>query len=246
MTFILGHHHKNIKSHPDVSGINELNANNVRDLASVWTPLSVKASMPVAHVYSSINWAILSSDNNLPTVPCRIIIWSNVDSLSTGFLKPWNSTEISTKIQVQGNAYECIALQWRHNGCDGVSNRQPYDCLLNCLFRHRSNKTSSSVSLAFVRGIHRWPVNSPHKWPVTRKIFPFDDNSSLRVASKMYLKRVTVCSVHTYISPCCCLVSFVFLLTLKRKFCVMHVITISLCRDQSGYGAQPIKDDVTT
>ena len=33
----------------------------------------------------------------------------------------------------------------------------------------------SSVSLAFVRGIHRWPVNSPHKWPVTRKMFPFDD-----------------------------------------------------------------------
>ena len=33
----------------------------------------------------------------------------------------------------------------------------------------------SSASLAFVRGIHRWPVNSPHKGPVTRKIFPFDD-----------------------------------------------------------------------
>ena len=36
-------------------------------------------------------------------------------------------------------------------------------------------KHQSSVSLAFVRGIHRWPVNSPHKGPVTRKMFPFDD-----------------------------------------------------------------------
>ena len=36
-------------------------------------------------------------------------------------------------------------------------------------------KHQSSVSLTFVRGIHRWPVNSPHKWPVTRKMFPFDD-----------------------------------------------------------------------
>ena len=36
-------------------------------------------------------------------------------------------------------------------------------------------KHQSSVSLAFVWGIHRWPVNSPHKWPVTRKMFPFDD-----------------------------------------------------------------------
>ena len=24
-------------------------------------------------------------------------------------------------------------------------------------------------------GIHRWPVNSPHKLPVTREMFPFDD-----------------------------------------------------------------------
>ena len=26
-----------------------------------------------------------------------------------------------------------------------------------------------------MRGIHRWPVDSPHKGPVTRKMFPFDD-----------------------------------------------------------------------
>ena len=36
-------------------------------------------------------------------------------------------------------------------------------------------KHQSSTSLAFVWGIHRPPVNSPHKWPVTRKMFPFDD-----------------------------------------------------------------------
>ena len=35
-------------------------------------------------------------------------------------------------------------------------------------------KHQSSASLAFVRGIHRRPVNSPHKGPVTRKMFPFD------------------------------------------------------------------------
>ena len=36
-------------------------------------------------------------------------------------------------------------------------------------------KHQSSASLAFVRGIHRGPVNSPHKCPVTRKMFPVDD-----------------------------------------------------------------------
>ena len=50
---------------------------------------------------------------------------------------------------------------------DSVSDHQPHDCLLNRLFWRRS--------LAFVWGIHRWQVNSSHKWPVTRKMFPFDD-----------------------------------------------------------------------
>ena len=36
-------------------------------------------------------------------------------------------------------------------------------------------KHQSSTSLAFVRGIHQGLVNSPHKWPVTRKMIPFDD-----------------------------------------------------------------------
>ena len=37
-------------------------------------------------------------------------------------------------------------------------------------------KHRSSVSLAFVRGTHRWPVVSPHNGPVTRKMFSFDDD----------------------------------------------------------------------
>ena len=36
-----------------------------------------------------------------------------------------------------------FTLQWRHNGCDSVSNHQPHDCLLNRLFRRRSKKTSN-------------------------------------------------------------------------------------------------------
>ena len=36
-------------------------------------------------------------------------------------------------------------------------------------------KHQSSASLAFLRGIQRWPMSSPHKGPVKRKLFPFDD-----------------------------------------------------------------------
>ena len=38
--------------------------------------------------------------------------------------------------------FSLISLQWRHDELDGVSSRQPRDCLLNRLFRHRSKKTS--------------------------------------------------------------------------------------------------------
>ena len=66
-------------------------------------------------------------------------------------------------------------LQWRHNGHDSISNHQPHHCLLNRYSDADQIKHQSSASLAFVWGIHRSPVNSPHKWPVTRKMFPFDD-----------------------------------------------------------------------
>ena len=66
-------------------------------------------------------------------------------------------------------------LQWRHNGHDGVSNHQPHDCFLNRYSDADQRKHQSSAPLAFVRRIHRGSVNSPHKGPVTRKMFPFDD-----------------------------------------------------------------------
>ena len=67
------------------------------------------------------------------------------------------------------HAHTNQALHWRHNGRDSVSNHQPHDCLFNGLFRRRSKKTWKH------RVTVRGPVNSPHKWPVTLKMFTFDD-----------------------------------------------------------------------
>ena len=36
-------------------------------------------------------------------------------------------------------------------------------------------ENQSSVALAFVKGIHLWLVDFPHKRPVRRNMFPFDD-----------------------------------------------------------------------
>ena len=70
--------------------------------------------------------------------------------------------------------YDYFVLRWRHNGSDSVSNHQPHHCFPNRLFRRRSKKTSK-LRVTGLRGIHWGPVNSPHKWSVTRKMFPFDD-----------------------------------------------------------------------
>ena len=76
-------------------------------------------------------------------------------------------------------------------------------------------KHKNSASLAFVRGIHRWPVHFPHKGPVTQKLFPFDDVIMLvhfrdnHVGCVLYsgndnrcrkIDRMTFCEMFQYIS----------------------------------------------
>ena len=57
------------------------------------------------------------------------------------------------------------------------------------------SKHQSPASLAFVWGIHRGPVNSPHKGPVTRKMFPFDD---------VIMKHIILSIMHTARVFCFC------------------------------------------
>ena len=63
----------------------------------------------------------------------------------------------------------------------------------------------SSASLAFVRGIHRWPVNSPHKGPVARKKLPFDD-----VMMLLSVERVTWYRESRWILVQCSLIVLIF------------------------------------
>ena len=67
-------------------------------------------------------------------------------------------------------------------------------------------KHQSSASLAFVRGIRPWPVNPPHKWPVTLQMFPFDDvimillTMNNRIVNHLSSSQYLTCSVIWYIS----------------------------------------------
>ena len=64
-------------------------------------------------------------------------------------------------------------LQWRHNERAGVWNHRHLDGFLNHLVRRRSKKSPKLRLTGLCEG--NSPVNSPHKRPVTRKMFPFDD-----------------------------------------------------------------------
>ena len=72
----------------------------------------------------------------------------------------------------------------------------------------------SSASLVFVRGIHWWLMNSPHKGPVTQKMFPFDDVIMTRVSV------ATVLSTHPSI--------FIYLMVISMLLLV-HFLSIFLC-----------------
>ena len=54
-----------------------------------------------------------------------------------------------------GMLVTCV-LQWRHNECDSVWNHRRLECLLSHCSDADQRKHQNSVSLAFVRGIHRW------------------------------------------------------------------------------------------
>ena len=86
---------------------------------------------------------------------------------------------------IESCAIQMILSQWRHTEehCKYNLSIHYNDVIMGAIVIVFSivysgadqRKHRSSASLALVRGIHRGPVYSPHKWPITRKMFPFDD-----------------------------------------------------------------------
>ena len=64
-------------------------------------------------------------------------------------------------------------LQWRHNGCDGISNHQHRHCLLNRLFRRRSKTTSTLHVTGLCAG------NSPVTGELAAKMASYAENVSI-------------------------------------------------------------------
>ena len=127
--------------------------------------------------------ACLSPSQNLNQC-CIIVNWTLRNKLQSNCIR-------NSKIFIQENAFENVIwkmsaiLSWPqcvkfmavslHYGdiIMGAITTQITSLTVYC--DADQGKHESSASLAFVWGIHRGPVDSLHKWPVTQKMFPFDD-----------------------------------------------------------------------
>ena len=104
-------------------------------------------------------WVTDDADEALPTTPDSFISFRRPNQVAltywSGQMPLHYSDVIMNKMASQSTSLR-IVCSTIYSGAD-------------------QRKHQSCASLAFVQGIHRWPVNSQHNGPETRKMFPFDD-----------------------------------------------------------------------
>ena len=127
---------------------------------------------------SGISWRprFSKSSSNIIVFPLHSIEWPRQNFFMTSRAE---KNELKSAIGCNFDKYTYTTTQWqkqrwnplqlRHNERDGVSNHQLTIVYSTVYSRRRSKRTSK------LRVTGRWPVNSPHKGQVTRKMFPFDD-----------------------------------------------------------------------
>ena len=134
--------------------------------------------------------SILDSDNGLSPGRHQAIIGTNagillIEPLGTNFSEILNETHRFSfkKMRLKMSSAKwrpfCLGLNVHYNDVimDTIASQiTSLTIVYSTVYSDADQrKYQSSASLAFVRGIHRRPVNSPHTWPVTRKMFPFVD-----------------------------------------------------------------------
>ena len=114
-----------------------------------WTKVSI-------HIFNiSSRWALPYSNVLKPCYSIVCVFSSNLFNVAKQLSLDHYSDVIMSSMASQITSIWIVCS----NLCSGADQR----------------KHHSSAPLASSRGIHRWQVNSPHKGPVTRKMFPFDD-----------------------------------------------------------------------
>ena len=89
-------------------------------------------------------------------------------------LSSWLPRNVTSNLVTRTPGPALIALQWRHNERDGVSNNQSHDCLLNRLFRRRSKKTSKLRVTGLCAGNSPVAGEFPAQKTSNAEMFPLD------------------------------------------------------------------------
>ena len=108
--------------------------------------------------YYDNKWTRIQSIPCLLPAQCKANVWNNYEHFADDIILriiyaiEWHNSDVIMSAMASQITGDSIV-------CSGANQR----------------KHQSSASLAFVRGIHRWPVDSLHKGPVTRIMFSFDE-----------------------------------------------------------------------
>ena len=111
---------------------------------------------------------------HLMTSSCDVLIYPRLCQYGAEGVFPWGIFvifSVCASIYAHYCHYGCVIMSAMASQITGIS--IVYTTV--CLFRRRSKETPKLPVTGLCGGMHRWPVNSSHQRPVTRKIFPFDD-----------------------------------------------------------------------
>ena len=157
----------------------------------------------IAWLLKAIDASLLSAPGGDKSYPWRTYHWNRVSQLG------WYYSDVIMSAMASQITSITIVYSIVYSGAD-------------------RRKHQISASLAFARGIHRWPVNSPHKGPVTRKMLPFDDGVNVvGWYTETNTKLPTFCRRHfqsklIFMQDKCCI--FSLMIKLFGKFIAKCVI----------------------
>ena len=163
----------------------------------MFTSQTVRAIIRTLNLHSLLLWNPLDAQGNLQynqivmhtlrfyVLSLFYLVWYKTINLHFIHARQVTSQDL-------GQSYGCLSAveATPKNMCDHYESNHYHDVIMGAIASQIASLTivcsivysdadqrkhQSSASLAFVRAIHRGPVNSPPKWPVTRKMFPFDD-----------------------------------------------------------------------
>ena len=153
----------------------------------------------------SISWLLMPW---LLALPACQQLWNWLYEMEMSFC--FLDMNLNSQIQLLRNdLMKNTPLQWHHNECNDVSKHRCLDCFLSRCSGADQRKHQSSASLAFVRGIHRWPVDSLHKGPVMWKCFHLMTSSCIFVSSEKLAHERCILLLLVYFGvPCECILCF--------------------------------------